>query len=269
MNQREKHFSKNNTSVNFNVNLKNSNNIPDKETIVQNLPEEPLTENCIKESEIKSNNISEQFQIDKEELTDQSNNSEKKTSTEDNHPKKDKVKPKAKRLGLWSAILAAMFVASIAVTNVSNNSLFHENPISTSEGAQEILKQRWSDKLELGARLIKNDDQVTLEPVDMTFTHDKADETTKMWVWDFAAEDGDYVHILVDGKPISEPFMIKNKPVSFDVSKNSVISVIGVRDGGGGITYAIHVEAIGQTYLNAAGINQANTYTMHYEPVMK
>ncbi|MCQ2122283.1 MAG: hypothetical protein MJY78_10715 [Fibrobacter sp.] len=174
-------------------------------------------------------------------------------------------KPRTKRLGLWCVVLASMFAVSAVVTNFSHTTSHNQQPVSTSVGAQEILQQRWSDKLELGARLVLNDDQVSLKPVDLTFTHHNAEETTKIWIWDFAAEDGDYVQVLVDGKPVSEPFMIKNEPVSFDVSKNSVIKVIGVRDGGGGITYAFHLDALGQTYLNGTDVNQANTYTMKYE----
>lgn len=198
--------------------------------------------------------------------TEQSNDAKVCISGGESRPPRKKS-----RWRLWVPIFSALILASFVANKIApapeNETLVQSGkPISTSIGAQEMLSQRWSDKLELGARLVSNDDQVTLKPADMTFTHNKSEETTKIWVWDFAAEDGDYVHVLVDGKPISEPFMIKHEPVSFDVGKNSVVNVIGVRDGGGGITYAIHIDAIGQTYLNGTDINQANTYTMHYEP---
>ena len=168
---------------------------------------------------------------------------------------------------LWATIFSALFLAFFAANKLPNPSKENPSeqvgkPISTSEGAQEILKQRWSNKLELGARLVQNDDQISLEPADLTLKHDKKDQTTKIWIWDFAAEDGDYVQIKVDGKVITEPFMIMNQAVSFDVPAESKIEVIGVKDGGGGITYAIHHEIRGETYLNGMNVGGSNTYIL-------
>lgn len=168
---------------------------------------------------------------------------------------------------LWATIFSALFLAFFAANKLPSPSVENPSeqigkPISTSEGAQEILKQRWSNKLELGARLVQNDDQIRLEPADLTLKHDKKDQTTKIWIWDFAAEDGDYVQIKVDGKVISEPFMIMNQAVSFEVPAESKIEVIGVKDGGGGITYAIHHEIRGETYLNGMNVGGSNTYIL-------
>lgn len=168
---------------------------------------------------------------------------------------------------LWATIFSALFLGFFAANKLPNPSVENSSeqigkPISTSEGAQEILKQRWSNKLELGARLVQNDDQIRLEPADLTLKHDKKDQTTKIWIWDFAAEDGDYVQIKVDGKIITEPFMIMNQAVSFEVPAESKIEVIGVKDGGGGITYAIHHEIRGETYLNGMNVGGSNTYIL-------
>ncbi|MDR3177531.1 MAG: hypothetical protein LBT96_00970 [Campylobacteraceae bacterium] len=40
------------------------------------------------------------------------------------------------------------------------------------------------------------------------------------------------------------------------------VRIKGVRDGGGGITYAIKYELNGVTYFNNAPINRSNTYTL-------
>ncbi|OWV05567.1 hypothetical protein SAMN05720766_13026 [Fibrobacter sp. UWH9] len=163
-----------------------------------------------------------------------------------------------KRLVLWSAVLAGLLAISFAVRGVSPM----DTPISTSVGAQEILKQQWSDKLELGARLVKNDDQITVRQADMVITHDKTEKSTKVHIWDYAAEDGDYVQLKVDGVAITEPFMIHHKQVSFDVPAESKVEVVGIRDGGGGITYAIRYDVNGTVYLNGMGIGGSNTYTL-------
>lgn len=263
MNHKENSSSK--TEVNFQFNLKFGQE-PENEKSVDLGKTENSADADVKENIEERTVVASEAMAENKKSENISYGKPKDEKAGDSQSVKKPEKSRVKRLGLWSAILASLIAASMALTNITHTTGYVETPISNSVGAQEMLSQRWSDKLELGARLVSNDDQVTLKPADITFTHNKSEETTKIWVWDFAAEDGDYVHVLVDGKPISEPFMIKHEPVSFDVGKNSVINVIGVRDGGGGITYAIHIDAIGQTYLNGTDINQANTYTMHYEP---
>ncbi len=87
-------------------------------------------------------------------------------------------------------------------------------------------------------------------------------DENKIHIWDYAAEDGDYVQILVDGVAICEPFMIKNKPVVFTVPSTGEIQVLGVRDGGGGITYAVHYDVNGTTYFNGTDVGNGNLYTL-------
>ncbi|MFF2481045.1 hypothetical protein [Paenibacillus sp. NPDC058071] len=83
-------------------------------------------------------------------------------------------------------------------------------------------------------------------------------------VWDYAAEDGDVVTIKVNGAVVAENVQIYHKPVSVNISVPSVVEVIGVKDGGGGITYGIKFPgAVGNSaYFNAAPEGSANTYTI-------
>ena len=51
----------------------------------------------------------------------------------------------------------------------------------------------------------------------------------KIWVWDYAAEDGDYVQILVNGLPMTDSFMIRHKPKAFTVPSTGEVQIKGRR----------------------------------------
>ena len=70
---------------------------------------------------------------------------------------------------------------------------------------------------------------------DMTITHNSDDSETTLYVWDYAAEDGDYVQVIVNGSPLGDPFMITNTPVTFTVPTIGEVEILGTRDGGGGL----------------------------------
>lgn len=139
-------------------------------------------------------------------------------------------------------------------------SLFNFSYIDSSDIAKQAIKNGSSSQLAIGTRILEDDEMINER--DVTVKHNSSQETTKIHVWDYAAEDGDYVQVLVDGVAITEPFMIKNKPVVFTVPATGTVEVLGVRDGVGGISYAVHYEINGTTYLNTAGIDKKNIYTL-------
>ncbi|TGL61702.1 hypothetical protein [Leptospira sarikeiensis] len=87
----------------------------------------------------------------------------------------------------------------------------------------------------------------------------------RLLIWDFAAEDGDEVEIYVNGKSITPAFMIRNDPQSFSIPVPSKVQVKGIKDGGGGITYAVSCPG-NSTYFNLAPEGNFNTYTMIAKP---
>lgn len=149
--------------------------------------------------------------------------------------------------------LAAFFAAMFFSPSGSPN-------YDVSDAAKRALEDRVSTALSAGAVLAASDD--TVQPVDYTIRHQSQDESTRIWVWDYAAEDGDYVQVLVNGTSLTEPFMIKHKPRAFTVPATGDVQIRGIRDGGGGITYAVHFELNGTTYLNGAPPGEDNTYTL-------
>ena len=162
---------------------------------------------------------------------------------------KDKEKKRFKLFGLATLAIGIVFCIFSAGTTVDK-----------SEAANDALKNKVSTKISAGAVLLTADEEMTSE--DPTIVHNSKEDKTKIWVWDYAAEDGDYVQVLVDGTPISESFMIKNKPREFTVPTVGEIQVKGIRDGGGGITYAIRYEMNSTTYFNGTPEGEANTYTL-------
>jgi hypothetical protein len=178
---------------------------------------------------------------------------EEKTALEKN---KTENKPKS----LFDKKLKITGILFIVIAYVI---IFVLNPIpkiDTSSDAINALESGYSTSLSLGTIILDKDKSI--ESKDYTVVHSSDQQKSKIWVWDYAAEDGDYVQIIVDGHPIGDAFFIKNKPVVFTVPSSGYVRIKGVRDGGGGITYAIKYELNGVTYFNNAPINRLNTYTL-------
>ena len=132
--------------------------------------------------------------------------------------------------------------------------------VDKSDAAQQAITEQVSTSLSVGTILMSSDENIGAK--DYTITHDSNQDESKIWVWDYAAEDGDYVQILVDGTPIGDAFMIKNKPQEFMVPTTGTVQVKGIRDGGGGITYAVRYELNNTNYFNSAPEGEFNTYTL-------
>ena len=149
-----------------------------------------------------------------------------------------------------------LLVASIATFILTTNS----PSVNTSDAAKQAIKEQISTSLSVGTILMSTDENIGEK--DYTITHDKSEDESKIWIWDYAAEDGDYVQILVDGTPIGDAFLIKNKPQEFTVPTVGTVQVKGIRDGGGGITYAVRYELNNTNYFNSAPEGEFNTYTL-------
>lgn len=128
----------------------------------------------------------------------------------------------------------------------------------------DALKNQKTSELSIGT-LLKADKP--LESIDHNITHSYTIENTKLYIWDYAAEDGDYIQIVVNGTLLGDAFMIKNKPRSFTVPTKGIIQIKGIRDGGGGgITYATHFDFYPEMFFNTTQNNNFNTYTLKYKP---
>jgi hypothetical protein len=173
-----------------------------------------------------------------------------------NEPVEKAVRKKAEKpLKIFGSICIAIAIIAFMFTGTPR--------IDTSESARIALENKVSTAVSAGSVLLAADENV--EPKDYTITHQSDAKDTRIWVWDYAAEDGDYVQVLVNGAPISDAFMIKHKPKELTVPASGEVQIKGIRDGGGGITYAVRYEANRTSYFNGAPEGEANTYTLRKE----
>jgi hypothetical protein len=111
-----------------------------------------------------------------------------------------------------------------------------------------------------GAVLSKTDSVTNSGNYTIAFPADV--ESTLMLVWDYAAEDGDMVQVLVNGSPMEEAFTIMHGAKVVRVPTGANISVIGTRDGGGGITYAVNFPEAGRSMVNGVQTGETNQYSL-------
>ena len=167
--------------------------------------------------------------------------------------------PFVKRIKKGAGILCIAGIIAIVGYGMNSTS----KSVDKSADAEAALETHMSTTLAAGTKLLAKEESYI--GGDMTITHSSSDDETTVYVWDYAAEDGDYVQMYVDGTALGDPFMIKNKPVSFKVPTVGEVKVVGTRDGGGGITYGVYYEVNQTTYFN--GLNQGgdNVYTLQRE----
>lgn len=169
--------------------------------------------------------------------------------------RKDKS-PFTKRIIRGAGVILLTGIIGLIITiNVSGG-----RSVNTSDDAVSAAESHMSTTLRVGTKILVEDDNYI--GGDMTITHSSKEEETTIYVWDYAAQDGDYVQVYVDGVAISDPFMIKNKPVSFKIPSVCEVKVVGTRDGGGGITYAVYYDCTQTTYFNGMDQGGDNTYTL-------
>lgn len=180
----------------------------------------------------------------------------RQTHTED-YGSKDKASRKRfeRSLKIFGGICIAIAIISLIFTRTPT--------VDTSEAARNALENKTSTTISAGTVLSATDEN--MEAIDYTITHSSDAENTRIWVWDYAAEDGDYVQVLVNGAPVSEAFMIRNKPRELTVPATGEVQIKGIRDGGGGITYAVRYDINGTSYFNGAPEGKFNTYTLRKE----
>jgi len=136
--------------------------------------------------------------------------------------------------------------------------------LGSSAGKNDIdtVKRGVSAGISPGARMVREDPQ--MQPKDYSVTvADEGGGPVELSIWDFADEDGDYVQVLVDGRPQTDPFAISHRVVKVKVPSKGLIQVKGIRDGkNNGISYAVFFNKTGETYFNVAPLNGTNTYTI-------
>lgn len=213
-----------------------------------------MSSNFDKQTKInKQGNLAERFFQNVEEETVYVETQTTETLQQERTAKKENVDKKLVKTGTWMIGICFALLLAIIVPNASLT-------VGNTQELQSAIENQCSDQLPVGVVIMEEEE--SLEAQDYTITHSETAPTTKIWVWDYADEDGDYVQILVDGVAIGDSFMIKNKPVEIEVPSTGEVQVFGTRDGGGGITYAVNYELNGTTYFNSTDEGNGNLYTL-------
>ena len=129
--------------------------------------------------------------------------------------------------------------------------------------AEEVVANRVSTSTSAGEKLFIEESNDNIEARDFEVTNAGGDGgEARMLIWDFNLEDLDEVSILVDGVPVKEKLIISNNAASISIPVPSTVTVVGVKDNGGGISYAVKFPNNKTTYFNTVSVGQSNTYTV-------
>lgn len=135
---------------------------------------------------------------------------------------------------------------------------------SPGGGLQDVQSNGIGKGIRAGKVLAVTDDEAGLMARDFDIEMKKNTKTSRMLIWDFAAEDGDVVTVKVDGNIVQSNITIMHQPLVLDIPVPSVVEVQGIKDGGGGITYGVKFPGAvkNNAYFNAAPVGSANVYTI-------
>lgn len=137
-----------------------------------------------------------------------------------------------------------------------------------SEEAALVMEAQISSTLGIGS-ILSSSSEKTLPEKDFVISHSSQEDETKIWIWDYSSEDGDYIQILVNGTPLGDPFMISYIPIPYTVPATGEIKVLGIRDGGKGISYGIFFELNQTAYFNGTSEGSENLYILTRESLTR
>ena len=133
----------------------------------------------------------------------------------------------------------------------------------TSEGsAEEVVANRISKSTMAGETPFTDETNAGITAKDFEVTVGDSGGDAKMLIWDFNSEDHDEVQILVNGKPVKEKLILAHSPAAISIPVPSTVTVKGLKDNGGGISYAVKFPNDKVTYYNVVSVNAGNTYTV-------
>lgn len=166
---------------------------------------------------------------------------------------------KDREVGKRLLLLASLFLILVLIGCII---LLIYNSIPTVENKEVIqITETGMSKDTHPGKIVMSNDQVLSQRDFKIIVGSKTKQIT-ISIWDFAAEDGDVVQIIDNGNPIDEGITLMHNAKTVTVPINGKVEVKGIKDGGGGITYALYVKETGETYFNNAPINGVNTYTI-------
>lgn len=133
----------------------------------------------------------------------------------------------------------------------------------SSEGSsEEVVANRISKSTIAGESPMTDETNAGITAKDLEVTVGDSGGDAKMLIWDFNSEDNDEVQILVNGQPVKEKLILAHNPAAISIPVPSTVTVKGLKDNGGGISYAVKFPNDQITYYNVVSVNAGNTYTV-------
>ena len=156
---------------------------------------------------------------------------------------------------VWSISLVCLVIAMLTS--------FFVTSFLDDGAAEEVVANRVSTSTSAGEKLFEQETNGNIAARDFEVSSVGTNGgEARMLIWDFNLEDFDEVAILVDGIPVKEKLIISNNAASIRIPVPSTITVSGVKDNGGGISYAVKFPNNKTTYFNTVSVGQSNIYTV-------
>ena len=133
--------------------------------------------------------------------------------------------------------------------------------------AEEVVANRISMSTAAGENFFTDETNTNIEARDFEVTNAGSDGgEARMLIWDFNKVDLDEVAIFVDGAPVKEKLILSNNATAISIPVPSKVTISGVKDIGGGISYAVKFPNNKTTYFNVVSVGHSNTYTVLPRP---
>jgi len=157
--------------------------------------------------------------------------------------------------------------ASLIIIGMAILGSFFTTSFSDEGTAEEVVANRISKSTTAGESLIKNETNANIKAKDFEVTNAGSDGgEARMLIWDFNKVDLDEVAILVDGVPVKEKLILSENAAAISIPVPSKVTITGVKDLGGGISYAVKFPNNETTYFNVVSVGQTNNYTVLPKP---
>jgi hypothetical protein len=166
-----------------------------------------------------------------------------------------------------SKIRRSLGWSALTIVGIAILSGFFTTSYSDEGTAEEVVANRISTATEAGENLFTEENNANIEARDFEVTNAGSDGgEARMLIWDFNLEDFDEVAVLVDGVPVKEKLILSENAAAISIPVPSTVTVRGVKDLGGGISYAVKFPNNKSTYFNVVTVGQSNTYTVLPRP---
>lgn len=163
------------------------------------------------------------------------------------------------RKSIWMTFLILIGVAIVGS--------FFTTSFSDEGTADEVVANRMSTSTVAGEDLFTDETNANIEARNFEVMNAGSDGgEARMLIWDFNKVDLDEVAILVNGTPVKEKLILSDNAVAISIPVPSQVIISGVRDIGGGISYAVKFPNNETTYFNVVSVGQYNTYTVLPRP---